>query len=282
MKEFKGKVAVITGAASGIGKAIAERAAQAGMKLVLADVDATGLDKVVAEFSQKGCEAVGLRTDVSKESEVMALADLAFERFGKVHLLVNNAGVAATNTAWSAPQSEWDRVMGINLYGVTNGLRAFVPRMLEANDEGHIVNTASAAGLIPAPSFASYNASKFAVVAVSEGLHHDLSLRKTKLGVSVLCPEWVKTSIHTSVQHEPDAKLTAARQADPVLMSITSTVSSAVETGISPDEVADKVFAAVQAKQFYIITHPKTTLPAVEKRMKDMLEGRNPSMMKFN
>lgn len=282
MKEFKGKVAVITGAASGIGKAIAERAAQAGMKLVLADVDAARLDKVVAEFSQKGCEAVGLRTDVSKESEVMALADLAFERFGKVHLLVNNAGVAATNTAWSAPQSEWDRVMGINLYGVTNGLRAFVPRMLEANEEGHIVNTASAAGLIPAPSFASYNASKFAVVAVSEGLHHDLSLRKTKLGVSVLCPEWVKTSIHTSVQHEPDAKLTAARQADPVLMSITSTVSSAVETGISPDEVADKVFAAVQAKQFYIITHPKTTLPAVEKRMKDMLEGRNPSMMKFN
>lgn len=282
MKEFKGKVAVITGAASGIGKAIGERAAQAGMKLVLADVDATGLDKVVAEFSQKGCEVVGLRTDVSKESEVMALADLAFERFGKVHLLVNNAGVAATNTAWSAPQSEWDRVMGINLYGITNGLRAFVPRMLEANEEGHIVNTASAAGLIPAPSFASYNASKFAVVAVSEGLHHDLSLRKTKLGVSVLCPEWVKTSIHTSVQHEPDAKLTAARQADPVLMSITSTVSSAVETGISPDEVADKVFAAVQAKQFYIITHQKTTLPAVEKRMKDMLEGRNPSMMKFN
>lgn len=282
MKEFKGKVAVITGAASGIGKAIAERAAQAGMKLVLADVDAAGLDKVVAEFSQKGCEAVGLRTDVSKESEVMALADLAFERFGNVHLLVNNAGVAATNTAWSAPQSEWDRVMGINLYGVTNGLRAFVPRMLEANEEGHIVNTASAAGLIPAPSFASYNASKFAVVAVSEGLHHDLSLRKTKLGVSVLCPEWVKTSIHTSVQHEPDAKLTAARQADPVLMSITSTVSSAVETGISPDEVADKVFAAVQAKQFYIITHAITTLPAVEKRMRDMLEGRNPSMMKFN
>ncbi|MBT9506478.1 SDR family NAD(P)-dependent oxidoreductase [Rhodoferax sp.] len=282
MKEFKGKVAVITGAASGIGKAIAERAAQAGMKLVLADVDAAGLDKVVAEFSQKGCEAVGLRTDVSRESEVMALADLAFERFGKVHLLVNNAGVAATNTAWTAPQSEWDRVMGINLYGVTNGLRAFVPRMLEANEEGHIVNTASAAGLIPAPSFASYNASKFAVVAVSEGLHHDLSLRKTKLGVSVLCPEWVKTSIHTSVQHEPDAKLTAARQADPVLMSITSTVSSAVETGISPDEVADKVFAAVQAKQFYIITHQKTTLPAVEKRMQDMLQGRNPSMMKFN
>lgn len=282
MKEFKEKVAVITGAASGIGKAIAERAAQAGMKLVLADVDAAGLDKVVAEFSQKGCEAVGLRTDVSRESEVMALADLAFERFGKVHLLVNNAGVAATNTAWTAPQSEWDRVMGINLYGVTNGLRAFVPRMLEANEEGHIVNTASAAGLIPAPSFASYNASKFAVVAVSEGLHHDLSLRKTKLGVSVLCPEWVKTSIHTSVQHEPDAKLTAARQADPVLMSITSTVSSAVETGISPDEVADKVFAAVQAKQFYIITHQKTTLPAVEKRMQDMLQGRNPSMMKFN
>lgn len=282
MKEFKGKVAVITGAASGIGKAIAERAAQTGMKLVLADVDAAGLDKVVAEFSQKGCEAVGLRTDVSRESEVMALADLAFERFGKVHLLVNNAGVAATNTAWTAPQSEWDRVMGINLYGVTNGLRAFVPRMLEANEEGHIVNTASAAGLIPAPSFASYNASKFAVVAVSEGLHHDLSLRKTKLGVSVLCPEWVKTSIHTSVQHEPDAKLTAARQADPVLMSITSTVSSAVETGISPDEVADKVFAAVQAKQFYIITHQKTTLPAVEKRMQDMLQGRNPSMMKFN
>lgn len=282
MKEFKGKVAVITGAASGIGKAIAERAAQVGMKLVLADVDAAGLDKVVAEFSQKGCEAVGLRTDVSKESEVMALADLAFERFGKVHLLVNNAGVAATNTAWSAPQSEWDRVMGINLYGVTNGLRAFVPRMLAAGEEGHIVNTASAAGLIPAPSFASYNASKFAVVAVSEGLHHDLSLRKTKLGVSVLCPEWVKTSIHTSVRHEPDAQLTAARQADPVLMSITSTVSSAVETGISPDEVADKVFAAVQAKQFYIITHAITTLPAVEKRMRDMLEGRNPSMMKFN
>lgn len=278
MKELKGKVAVITGAASGIGKALAVKAAAAGMKLVLADIDARQLDATLTAFVAGGCEAVGLRTDVSKEADVLALADLAYGHFGAVHVLVNNAGVAMVKPAWETTQADWEWVMGVNFYGVTNGLRAFIPRMLAAGDEGHIVNTASVAGLLSSPGMAAYNASKHAVVTVSEGLAHDLELRKSRLKVSVLCPAWVKTGISNSERNRDTQTQRAAAMADPVVGKIAMSIVKLVENGISPEEIAEQVFDAIAAERFYIITHANT-LPSVETRMNDILQGRQPSML---
>lgn len=278
MQALKDKVAVITGAASGIGKALAVKAAAAGMKLVLADIDAKRLEATVAEFTAGGTPTIGLRTDVAKEADVIALADLAFSQFGKVHLLVNNAGVALVKPAWETTQADWDWVMGANFYGVTNGIRAFVPRMLAAGEEGHIVNTASVAGLLSSPGLAAYNASKHAVVTVSEGLAHDLALRKSRLKVSALCPAWVKTGIANSERNRDTQTQRAAAMADPVVGSIAMSIVKAVETGISAEEIADQVFDAILAERFYIITHA-TTLPCVETRMNDILQGRQPSLL---
>jgi len=278
MKELKGKVAVITGAASGIGKALAVKAASAGMKLVLADIDARQLDATLTAFVADGIEAVGLRTDVSREADVLALADLAYTHFGAVHVLVNNAGVAMVKPAWETTQADWDWVMGVNFYGVTNGLRAFIPRMLAAGEEGHIVNTASVAGLLSSPGMAAYNASKHAVVTVSEGLAHDLALRHSRLKVSVLCPAWVKTGISNSERNRDTQTQRAAAMADPVVGKIAMSIVKLVENGISPEEIAGQVFDAIAAERFYIITNAHT-LPSVETRMHDILQGRQPSML---
>jgi NAD(P)-dependent dehydrogenase (short-subunit alcohol dehydrogenase family) len=278
MQDFTGKVAVVTGGAEGIGKAIAERAAKAGMKLVLADIDAPRLDATIARFTDRGIEAVGLATDVSKADQVDALAALAFERFGNVHLLVNNAGVGHNRPVWETTQADWDWVMGVNLYGVVNGLRAFVPTMLARGEEGHIVNTASMAGLTSQPGLAIYNASKHAVVTVSEGLHHDLTLRQAKLGVSVLCPAWVKTRIHLSERNRPGAAAASAPALDPVADKVGRAIMNAVENGIPVETVADCVFDAVAARRFYILTRPAYK-GAVKIRMEDILEERPPTLL---
>ncbi|HRA24386.1 MAG TPA: SDR family NAD(P)-dependent oxidoreductase, partial [Usitatibacteraceae bacterium] len=190
--------AVITGAAEGIGRAIAEEAAERGMRLVLADIDAARLEATVAALRATGAEVEGLRTDVSKAAEVDALADFAFSRFGGVRLLVANAGVACAKPVWETTPGDWEWVMGVNLYGVTNALRAFLPRMLASGEPGHVSATASMAGLLSLPSMAAYNASKHAVVTVMEGLHHDLTARGARIGASVLCPGWVRTRIALS------------------------------------------------------------------------------------
>jgi NAD(P)-dependent dehydrogenase (short-subunit alcohol dehydrogenase family) len=280
MKDFAGKTAVITGAAEGIGKAIASRAAEEGMKLVLADINAELLDATVREFAGKGATAIGRRVDVAKEGEVDALADAAFAAFGNVHLLVNNAGVALGKPAWETSQRDWDWVMGVNLYGVTNGLRAFVPRMIERAEEGHIVNTASIAGMLSVPGLAAYNASKFAVVTVSEGLHHDLALRHARIGVSVLCPGWVKTRITLSERNRPPAERTDVKTLDARTIKTAEAVHRAVESGKSPREVADAVFAAVGNGDFYIITHADS-LPGIKVRMTDILENRQPTLLRI-
>jgi NAD(P)-dependent dehydrogenase (short-subunit alcohol dehydrogenase family) len=278
MQDFTGKVAVITGGAEGIGKAIAERAAKAGMKLVLADIDARRLDATVAQFTDRGVEAVGLETDVSREDQVNALAALAFERFGNVHLLVNNAGVGHNRPVWETTQADWDWVMGVNLYGVINGLRSFIPTMLARGEAGHIVNTASMAGLTSQPGLAIYNASKHAVVTVSEGLHHDLSLRQAKLGVSVLCPAWVKTRIHLSERNRPGQAQAVAPALDPVADKVGRAIMNAVENGIPVEAVADCVFDAVADNRFYILTHPAYK-GAVKIRLEDILEERPPTLL---
>ena len=280
MQDFNGKVAVITGGAEGIGRAIAERAAKAGMKLVLADIDGPRLEAALADFTGRGIDAIGLRTDVSKAEQIDALAALAFERFGNVHLLVNNAGVGHNRPVWETTQADWDWVMGVNLYGVINGLRAFIPTMLAKGEPGHIVNAASMAGLTSQPGLAIYNASKHAVVTVSEGLHHDLTLRQSKLRVSVLCPAWVKTRIHLSDRNRPAGGDTALPSTlDPVATKVGLAVMNAVENGIPVEQVANDVFDAIAAEQFYILTHPGHKA-AIQVRMEDILAERAPTLLR--
>lgn len=276
MKEFRGKVAVVTGAAEGIGKAIAGKAAAEGMKLVLADIDGAGLESVLRGFQAEGVEAVGLALDVSKEDRIEALAQLAFERFGNVHLLVNNAGVAALKPVWEVSQTEWEWVMGVNLFGVTHALRHFIPRMIAKGEEGHIVNTASVAGLLTQPGAATYNATKHAVVAVSEGLHHDLALRGARIRVSVLCPAWVRTRIAESERYGTEKPRSERDPSDSVLKKIGLAVANAVEHGIAPEKVAEDTFEAVIAERFYILTHPEIKRQ-IRIRMEDILNERNPT-----
>lgn len=278
MQDLKGKVAVITGGAEGIGKAIAVAAAAEGMKLVLADIDAGKLDKTVTEFAANGTEVIGIKTDVSKYEQVEALAQAAFERFGNVHLLVNNAGVAVAKSAWETTQQDWDWVMGVNLYGVTNGLRAFIPTMLEKGEAGHIVNTASVAGLISEPALAAYNVSKFGVVTLSEGLHHDLTLRKSNIKVSVLCPAWVKTRIAESERNRDESDRCDVSKLDPISLKTGMSVMKAVQNGIPPEKVADDVIAAVKAGKFYILTHPHSKA-GVQIRMEDIINERAPTLL---
>ncbi|WP_211464409.1 SDR family NAD(P)-dependent oxidoreductase [Collimonas silvisoli] len=281
MKNLQGKVAVVTGAAEGIGKGIATRAAAEGMKLVLADINAAKLEVTVAEFKANGVEVIGVPTDVAKEQQVNALAEQAFARFGKVHLLVNNAGVAVAKPAWETTQQDWDWVMGVNFYGVTHALRAFVPTMLQHGEEGHIVNTASMAGLTSQPSLASYNASKHAVVTVSEGLHHDLALRQARIKVSVLCPGWVKTAIAHSERNRAEAVDSAATQGvDAVAAKVGMSVLHAVQNGIPVAQVADEVFDAIAAERFYILTHPEMK-QAIQIRMEDVLQQRAPTLLRI-
>ncbi|MBR7799812.1 SDR family NAD(P)-dependent oxidoreductase [Undibacterium fentianense] len=278
MQELKGKVAVITGAAEGIGKAIAFAAAVEGMHLVLADINATILDQTVQQIRAAGTEVIGLTIDVSKEDQIQQLADTAYSQFGAVHLLINNAGVAFAKSSWETTAKDWEWIMGINLYGVSHALRIFVPRMLAANQPGHIVNTASLAGLIAEPALAAYNVSKFGVVALSEGLYHDLSLRKSSIGVSVLCPSWVKTRIADSERQRDPADRSQIESLGKVTQKTGAAVMQAVASGIAPEKVAQDVMDGVKNNQFYILTHPESKA-AVHIRAEDIIQGRSPTLL---
>lgn len=280
MKDFKGKVAVITGAAEGIGKAIAEEAAARGMKLLLADIDQARLDATTSELRAKGADADGLRTDVSRPGQVDDLAGLAFARFGRVHLLVANAGVACAKPVWDTTPGDWEWVMGVNLYGVTNALRAFVPRMMAGDEEGHVVATASMAGLVSLPSMAAYNASKHAVVAVMEGLHHDLAIRRSRIGASVLCPGWVKTRIPLSERNRTAGETTRVETLDPVAAKLVGSVQQAVAKGIEPSVAAKALFTAIAAGRFYVLTHANSKA-GVKARLGDILEDRPPTLVRL-
>jgi NAD(P)-dependent dehydrogenase (short-subunit alcohol dehydrogenase family) len=235
----------------------------------------------VGELEGQGAEVIGVPTDVSNFDDVEAMANAAFTRFHRVHLLVNNAGVALCKPAWELTSEDWDWVLGVNLHGVIHGLRAFVPRMISDGEEGRIINTASAAGLLATPGFAAYTVSKHGVVALSEVLHHDLALRESRLGVSVLCPAWVKTRIAQSERNREDAERSDLKIFDPVSMKIAAAVLQATASGIEPDRVADSVFEAIATDRFYILTHPDTKL-GVKVRMDDILQGRNPTLLSFD
>jgi NAD(P)-dependent dehydrogenase (short-subunit alcohol dehydrogenase family) len=276
MKDFQGKVAVITGGASGLGRAMAERFASEGMSIVLADVEPNALAKAEAEMKAAGAKVIGVRTDVSKAADVEALAQKTLAAFGGVHLLANNAGVAEGGNVWDNTVADWEWVLGVNVWGVIHGVRVFTPIMLKQGSEGHIINTASVAGLISPPGMGIYCVSKHAVVTLSECLHQDLAQKTDKLKCSVLCPAYVPTGIADSGRNRP-AELKETRQKTAADLALDASLKKAVQSGkLSAADVAQKVYEAVRDERFYILTHPKIK-PSIQWRMEDILQDRNPT-----
>ena len=276
MKEFKDKVAVITGAASGIGRALADRCVQEGMKVVLADVEGETLTKTEASLKATGATVLAVRTDVSQGKDVEALAQKTLEAFGAVHLLCNNAGVATSGTVvWESSLTDWEWVIGVNLWGVIHGVRSFVPIMLAQDTECHIVNTASLSGLISFPRGSVYAVTKHGVVTLSETLHHELAERGGKVKVSVLCPGLVKTRIMDCARNRPE-RLAATAPMGPVEAAGWETLRQQMQTAMPPAQVADAVFQAIREERFYILTHPEGK-GWIRTRMEDILEERNPT-----
>jgi NAD(P)-dependent dehydrogenase (short-subunit alcohol dehydrogenase family) len=276
MKEFKDKVAVITGAASGIGQALAERCVHEGMKVVLADVEVATLAKTEASLQASGATVLAVRTDVAQARDIEALARKTLEAFGAVHLLCNNAGVAGTAApVWESTRADWDWVLGVNLWGVIHGVRVFVPIMLAQGTECHIVNTASMAALISCPGLGVYKVTKHGVVSLSETLHHELAERGAKVRVSVLCPGIVNTRILESARNRP-GHLPTTEPLDPASRAGWEALRQLVPAGMAPGQVAAAVFAALRKDQFYILTHPEDK-ESVRTRMEDILQERNPS-----
>jgi len=289
MDDIEGKVAVVTGAASGIGLALAGRFGRDGMRVVLADVERGPLDRAAEALGADiGADNVlAVPTDVRDEQAVDALAAATFERFGTAHVVCNNAGVGVGGLAWTVPADRWRWIVEVNLLGVAHGIRAFVPRMIEQG-EGHVVNTASAAGLLTGPAMGPYYATKHAVVALSEALHFDLQLTGAAVGVSVLCPEWVRTRIFDSERTRPDdvgempgwsgtspdpeqvtvdaePEADAEADADGAGSPLGDIVQSLVEGGIDPADVAGMVVDGIRTGRFWIVTHP-TTVPSAQRR----------------
>lgn len=278
MKDFKGKVAVITGGAAGLGKAMAERFAKEGVKLVLADIEKPVLDKTVAEFKARGVDCIGVHGDVSKEATIQRLLDETLKAYGKVNILCNNAGVASGGKTWERSVKDWEWVLGVNLWSVIHGIHLFVPQMLKQGDECHIVNTASMAGLTSNPFMATYNVTKHGVVTLSETLFQELKLMQSKVKVSVLCPAWVKTNIHESVRNRP-AELTdagAEQRLDPMAQMLEAQVRQLIAGGLDPSVIGEAVFDAVKNETFYILTH-EDTIPAVQRRCDEIIHRKDPT-----
>ncbi|MGB7478806.1 MAG: SDR family oxidoreductase [Burkholderiaceae bacterium] len=281
MQQFQDKVAVITGGASGFGHEFARIGARLGMKLVLADVQQDALDRVKAELEGQGAQVLAQRCDVRHAAEVQALADATMARFGAVHLVFNNAGVGSGGLIWENTQADWEWVLGVNLWGVIHGVRIFTPLMLECARkdpayQGHIVNTASMAGMLNAPTMGVYNVSKHAVVSLSETLYQDLELVEAPIGASVLCPYFVPTGISQSHRNRPsDVQNSGAPTASQVAAQAMS--DKAVSSGkVSAQQVAEWTFDAIRKRQFYIFSHPQA-LGNVQTRMEDIVLQRNPS-----
>ncbi|MBW6493431.1 MAG: SDR family oxidoreductase [Burkholderiaceae bacterium] len=274
MQELGGRVAVITGAASGFGREFARLGASQGMKLVLADVDREGLAALERELAGTPC--ITVLTDVSRAEDIANLAQRTMKEFGAAHLLFNNAGVGSGGLIWESSLADWQWVLGVNLWGVIHGVREFVPLMLAQDCECHIVNTASVAGLLSPPGMGVYNVSKHAVVTLSETLFHDLRLAGSKIGTSVLCPAFVPTGIHQSERNRPDElrntePLTASQR-----MARDATAKAVTSGRVTAAQVAELTFEAIRANRFYVLSHPKI-LDSVGLRLQDILALRNPS-----
>ncbi|WP_341312197.1 SDR family oxidoreductase [Paraburkholderia sp. IMGN_8] len=286
MFEFEGKVAVITGAASGFGRAFAEKGASLGMKLVLADVDPGALAQTVDALRAGGAQVLGVPTDVSNVTQVEALAQAALDAFGKVHLLFNNAGVGSGGFLWESSANDWAWVFGVNVMGVAHGVRVFTPIMLRQNEPAHIVNTASVAGLLSPPAMGVYNASKHAVVSLTETLYHDLQLAQAaksaqaaaggEVGCSLLCPAFVPTGIANAERARPEA---LRNDTAPTRSQIAAgkQLQRAVQSGkLTAADVAALTFEAIKTRRFYIVTHPGI-METVKLRHEDIEQQRNPT-----
>jgi NAD(P)-dependent dehydrogenase (short-subunit alcohol dehydrogenase family) len=264
MSNEQGPVAVITGAASGIGRGLAEHAARLGMRLVLADLDGPGLQVLCDELQTDGAQAIACVTDVGDLAQVERLRDIALDHFGGVDLLFNNAGVMQTGYSWEITAQQWQRMLNVNLTGVINGIRSFVPLFLRQGRAAHVINTASLAGLLSSPLMAPYNVTKQAVVALSETLHYELSMLGVPVSVSVVCPGPVASEIMASNQ-----------VVDTAGSSFSQLLDSSIRQGMTPSELAEQVFAAIAEKRFWVFPH-KGFKPALERRVQSILEETNP------
>lgn len=280
--DFKNKTAVLTGAGSGFGLECARIGAKLGMNLVLADVQQDALDKAAAEMTALGAPVLGFKLDISKAAEVEAMGDAVFKRFGAPHFVFNNAGVGAGGMIWENTLKDWEWVIGVNIMGVAHGVRVFTPMMLEAakkdpSYQGHIVNTASMAGLLNAPNMGVYNVSKHAVVSLSETLYQDLKLVTDQISASVLCPFFVPTGISQSHRNRPDEfKQSGIKPTKSQLIGQAMNDQAVGKGKVSAADVAQKVFDAVHTGQFYVYSHPKA-IGSVQVRMEDIMLQRNPT-----
>jgi NAD(P)-dependent dehydrogenase (short-subunit alcohol dehydrogenase family) len=276
VQDLHGKVAVVTGGASGIGNALARRFASEGARVVIGDVEAAALERAVSELRASGASVEGVVTDVSDPAQMQALGDAAVAAFGGVHVFCNNAGVGGGGLSWEMPLSTWEWVIGVNLWGVIHGVRTFVPLLMQQS-EAYIVNTASVAGLVAAPFMGPYNASKHAVVAISETLHHELAMSAPQVKVSVLCPGWVNTKIADSARNRPEhLNEGAAPDADAAAL-----LRGFLEQGMAPDDVAVKVLDAMREERFWILTHDEEGdfwVDGVNRRLRSLEARANPQL----
>ena len=280
MKEFKGKVAVITGAASGIGFRLAERCAKEGMKVVLAGINESTLKKAEKDIKKTGATTLVVKTDVSKADDVKALAQKTLDAFGAVHLLFNNAGFGFLSTTWESTLADWQWVLGVNLWGVIYGVHFFVPIMIKQDIECHIVNTAGGAGLV-SPPYSPYAVAKHGVVALSEMLYRELEMKGHNIGVSVLCPGFVKTKAMEGERNRPinlrNKPGEGIDMSDPIVQAYTQYARQAIDNGMPPQQLADVVFRAIRDKKFYIFPNAEFNKPRIQARMEDILQERNPT-----
>jgi NAD(P)-dependent dehydrogenase (short-subunit alcohol dehydrogenase family) len=282
ISDFKNKTAVLTGAGSGFGLECARIGAKLGMNLVLADVQQDALDRTVAEMQAAGAPVLAMRVDVSKADQMQALADAALARFGAPHFVFNNAGVGAGGLIWENSLQDWEWVLGVNVMGVVHGVRLFTPMMLAAAKadpayQGHIVNTASMAGLLNAPNMGIYGVSKHAVVSLSETLYQDLALVTDQISASVLCPFFVPTGISQSHRNRPEElKVPGAKPTQSQLIGQAMSDKAVGSGKVTAAEVAQMVFDAIATNRFYIYSHPKA-IGSVQTRLEDVLQARNPT-----
>jgi NAD(P)-dependent dehydrogenase (short-subunit alcohol dehydrogenase family) len=281
MKEFKGKVAVITGAASGIGFGLAERCAKEGMKVILAGINEDTLKKAEKDIKKTGATTLVVKTDVSRASDVEALAKKTLDTFGAVHLLFNNAGVSAGFSVWESTLADWQWTLGVNLWGVIHGVHFFVPIMIKQGIECHIVNTAGGAGLV-SPPYSPYAVAKHGVVALSEILYRELEQGGHNIGVSVLCPGFIKTRAMDAERNRPAELQNAPGEGstgttDPAVKAMLKISRQLIDNGMPPQQLADIVFSAIKEKKFYILPNAEMLKPMIQARMEDILQERNPT-----
>ena len=277
MDEFDGKVAVVTGAASGIGRALSDAFAGLGMRVVLADIEAGPLEATAQELRAAGADVFAVTADVSRFQDVERIGEAAMDVFGGLHLACNNAGVAGGGLAWEVDLETWNWVLGVNLMGVVHGLHAFTPRII-ASGGGHIVNTASMAGLTSTPGMSPYNASKHAVVTISESMALELAMTHPEVGISILCPGWVRTRINESERNRPGWTPPAEETEAGALNQMRQMVDNLIAEGLQPAVVANLVVEAIREQRFYVLTHPEWQ-GMVRDRVDRMLSGENPGLV---